>query len=205
MRKLRHTDSCSVLEASRYGVCQFTGVSQLTCKQVESPSSQARCSKDLSLKASGVVFCLIANSDSSWSKGFIELQVTEQDDLGLMETSSRAAKNKNKKGKKTTPPKRKTAQKQRYVFVPQIIKTKVYQDYFDPRPEVEKRILKLADLVRLCADCHACIQLKLVRQQPKKKARKRPSAEAAASRVETYDRNLLVQPYFCSSRIDLFI
>ena len=32
-------------------------------------------------------------------EGFIEIEVTEKDDLGLMETNSRAGKSKNKKGK----------------------------------------------------------------------------------------------------------
>lgn len=81
-------------------------------------------------------------------EGFIEIEVTEKDDLGLMETNSRASKSKNKKGKKAAAAKRKTAQKQRYVFVRGVTETKTYQDYFDPGPDVEKRILKLAELVR---------------------------------------------------------
>lgn len=69
----------------------------------------------------------------------------EQDDLGLMETSTRSAKNKSKKPKNRRNP----ARKSRYKFVNSVVHTKGYQDYFDPSPEVEKRVLSLADLVSI--------------------------------------------------------
>lgn len=39
-------------------------------------------------------------------------------------------------------------QKPRYVFVRKIMKEHKYKDYFDPDPEVEKKLLGLEDLVR---------------------------------------------------------
>ena len=61
-----------------------------------------------------------------------------------METRTRNAKNK-KKGTKSNS-RRRTTLKQRYVFVPSVVSTPIYQDYFNPVPEVEKRVLSLADL-----------------------------------------------------------
>ena len=63
-----------------------------------------------------------------------------------METNTRASKSKNKKGSKSKQARRKTMQKSRYIFVREIKKTQEYKDYFNPNPEVEKRILGLDDL-----------------------------------------------------------
>ena len=73
------------------------------------------------------------------------MEVEEQDDLGLLETKSRQRKSKGKPTKK--PPRRKTGQKQTYVFVRSMIKSQEYKDYFNPNSETEKRLLGLADLV----------------------------------------------------------
>lgn len=50
---------------------------------------------------------------------------------------------------KKPPPRRKTTVKQRYVFVKEIKRDRIYRDYFDADPEVEKRLLGLEDLVCL--------------------------------------------------------
>lgn len=39
-------------------------------------------------------------------------------------------------------------QRTRYAFVSASKKTALYRDYFTPTPDVEKRILKLADMVK---------------------------------------------------------
>ena len=56
---------------------------------------------------------------------------------------------KSSKGKSTRkqPARRRTMQKQKYIFNQQILEEKAYQDYFDPDPEVEKRLLGLDELV----------------------------------------------------------
>ena len=66
-----------------------------------------------------------------------------------MESKTRQQKGKGKSVKK--PPRRKTGQKQTYVFVRSMIKTQEYKDYFNPNSEAEKRLLGLADLV--CTGC----------------------------------------------------
>ncbi|KAJ3558173.1 hypothetical protein NM688_g1079 [Phlebia brevispora] len=80
------------------------------------------------------------------TEGFIALENREQDDLGMMETTTYSSKSKNKKGTRSRPTRRKTTHKPRYVFVRTIINTQEYQDYFNPSPDVEKRILGLAEL-----------------------------------------------------------
>lgn len=62
-----------------------------------------------------------------------------------METNTRALRSKNKKGSRK-PAQRKTMQKAHYVFVRESLKTQEYQDYFDPNPVVERRLLDLDDL-----------------------------------------------------------
>lgn len=65
--------------------------------------------------------------------------------MGLLETKTRQSKNAGKATKK--PPRRKTGQKPKYVFVRSMMKSQEYKDYFDPNSEAEKRLLGLADLV----------------------------------------------------------
>lgn len=84
--------------------------------------------------------------DAYASTGFIVLENQEQDALGIMETNTRASKSK-KKGSRAKPTRRKTMQKSRYVFVRESLKTQEYQDYFNPNPVVERRLLDLDDLV----------------------------------------------------------
>ncbi|KZT71267.1 HORMA-domain-containing protein [Daedalea quercina L-15889] len=55
--------------------------------------------------------------------------------------------NTGKKGKGRQP-RRKTMRKPRYVFVSALTQGQAYRGYFDPDPEVEKKVLGLSDLVR---------------------------------------------------------
>ena len=68
-----------------------------------------------------------------------------------METASVATKRKGRGGKanpKTrASQRRKNLQKPVYVFVQAIKTENAYQDYFNPDPDVEKRLLGLSDLV----------------------------------------------------------
>lgn len=66
-----------------------------------------------------------------------------------METTSLASKKKTKKvnAKTKAAQRRKVLQKPVYVFVQAIKGEEAYQDYFNPDPEVEKRLLGLSDLV----------------------------------------------------------
>ncbi|KAF7792377.1 hypothetical protein EIP86_003414 [Pleurotus ostreatoroseus] len=106
--------------------------------------------RDLALFRRAIKVCETCNPESlsAFTKliGFIALESKEQDDLGIMETNTRASKSKNKKGSKSKQARRKTMQKSRYIFVREIKKTQEYKDYFNPNPEVEKRILGLDDL-----------------------------------------------------------
>ncbi|KZT26606.1 hypothetical protein NEOLEDRAFT_1062776 [Neolentinus lepideus HHB14362 ss-1] len=77
-------------------------------------------------------------------EGFIEEVSSETDDVGLLDARGRAAKKK-AKGKQ---PKRKNLQKKSYRFVRASKRGTAYQDYFNPDPDVEKRILGLSELVR---------------------------------------------------------
>lgn len=66
-----------------------------------------------------------------------------------METSVHATKGKGKaSGKARQSHRLRTLQKPKYVFVQASINSKAYQDYFDPEPEIEKKLLGLSDLVR---------------------------------------------------------
>ncbi|KAI0699230.1 HORMA domain-containing protein [Cytidiella melzeri] len=78
------------------------------------------------------------------AEGFIALETQGQADLGIVETKTRPQKTKAKTTKKA--PRRKTAQKQRYVFIRSTLTSQEYKDYFDPNSEAEKRLLGLADL-----------------------------------------------------------
>lgn len=65
------------------------------------------------------------------------------------ETSKRSKQVKSNKGTRSTrkQPTRRTTQKQKYVFNQGIVQEEIYQDYFNPDPEVEKRLLGLEELV----------------------------------------------------------
>ncbi|THH00777.1 hypothetical protein EW026_g1803 [Hermanssonia centrifuga] len=105
--------------------------------------------RDLALFRRAIKICEKSRPENlSVFKKLIVLETPESDDLGIMETQTRTTRtNKIKAAVKTKPPpRRKSTRKQRYVFVSSILKTKTYQDYFDPSPEVEKRLLSLADL-----------------------------------------------------------
>ncbi|KAI0934776.1 hypothetical protein AcW1_006192 [Taiwanofungus camphoratus] len=81
------------------------------------------------------------------TEGFITLKTRESDSLGLMETSVHATKGKGKaSGKARQSHRLRTLQKPKYVFVQASINSKAYQDYFDPEPEIEKKLLGLSDL-----------------------------------------------------------
>ncbi|OSD08508.1 DNA-binding protein [Trametes coccinea BRFM310] len=83
------------------------------------------------------------------AEGFIAQNIRETDESGFLETTTRASKRK-ARSKATTKGKagqnRKTLQKPVYVFVQAIKNDDVYKDYFNPEPEVEKRLLGLSDL-----------------------------------------------------------
>ncbi|KAH9901464.1 HORMA domain-containing protein [Cubamyces lactineus] len=83
------------------------------------------------------------------AEGFIAQEICEADESGFMETKSLATKRKPKgkggaKGKVAQ--RRKKLQKAIYVFVQAIKNEEAYKDYFNPDPEVEKRLLGLSDL-----------------------------------------------------------
>ncbi|KAF7322313.1 HORMA domain-containing protein [Mycena chlorophos] len=68
------------------------------------------------------------------NEGFIMEHTLELDDLGFLETRSKATNNKSKsKGKQTK--QRKNVQKTRYTFDYACLKTERYTDYFDPAKE----------------------------------------------------------------------
>ncbi|OBZ65788.1 hypothetical protein A0H81_14343, partial [Grifola frondosa] len=80
--------------------------------------------------------------------GFIALEIQETDDTGILETtttrSHRRKTGKNSKARGSQ--RRKNIQKPKYVFVRASVNGKLYQDYFNPDPEVEKTLLGLSDL-----------------------------------------------------------
>ncbi|TFK94784.1 HORMA-domain-containing protein [Polyporus arcularius HHB13444] len=84
------------------------------------------------------------------SEGFIAQEVREVDDTGFIETTSLSTKRRGRGGKANPKTKasqrRKNLQKPKYVFVQAIKNDNAYNDYFNPDPEVEKRLLELSDL-----------------------------------------------------------
>ncbi|KAI0636628.1 HORMA-domain-containing protein [Trametes polyzona] len=82
------------------------------------------------------------------AEGFIAQEVRATDASGFMETTSLASKRKTKRGGAKAKPaqRRKNLQKPVYVFVQAIKQEDAYKDYFNPDPEVEKRLLGLSDL-----------------------------------------------------------
>ena len=84
-----------------------------------------------------------------------------EDESGFVETKTVTSKRKGRNGKANSKSKsglrRKTMQKPVYIFVQAIKTTDMYKDYFNPDPEVEKRLLGLSDLVwSSLAGCDAC-------------------------------------------------
>ncbi|RPD66479.1 hypothetical protein L227DRAFT_649196 [Lentinus tigrinus ALCF2SS1-6] len=84
------------------------------------------------------------------AEGFIAQEVREADDSGFMETTSLSSKRRGKGGRANAKTKasqrRKNLQKPVYVFVQAIKNEDAYKDYFNPDPEIEKRLLALSDL-----------------------------------------------------------
>jgi hypothetical protein len=78
--------------------------------------------------------------------GFIAVESTVSDELGIGVTRSHAKKGK--KGAKNQTKKQKELQKTRYVFLAQSKRSKAYSDYFNPLPEVENRLMGLSNAVR---------------------------------------------------------
>ncbi|KAK1227809.1 hypothetical protein PQX77_009184 [Marasmius sp. AFHP31] len=72
------------------------------------------------------------------TEGFIVEQSTTINDIGLVETRTRA-KNKGK----SKQAQRRNVQKPKYTFNRQSVKTHAYQDYFNPDREVESRLLDI--------------------------------------------------------------
>ncbi len=108
------------------------------------------------------------------------------DDTGFIETTSLSTKRRGRGGKANPKTKasqrRKNLQKPKYVFVQAIKNDNAYNDYFNPDPEVEKRLLELSDLV-------SCVVFLLIRytdqmlsQKPERKSRKKKNdAQHAAA------------------------
>lgn len=85
--------------------------------------------------------------------GFIAQENRELDESGMLATTTVTSKRRGRgRGGKTNPKprtglRRKNLQKAVYVFVQNIKNEDIYKDYFNPDPEVEKRLLGLSDLV----------------------------------------------------------
>ena len=85
--------------------------------------------------------------------GFIAQENRELDESGMLATTTVTSKRRGRgRGGKTNPKpraglRRKNLQKPVYVFVQNIKHEDIYKDYFNPYPEVEKRLLGLSDLV----------------------------------------------------------
>ncbi|KAM5531726.1 hypothetical protein V8D89_014575 [Ganoderma adspersum] len=86
------------------------------------------------------------------AEGFIAQESRELDESGMLATTTVTSKRRGRgRGGKTNPKprtglRRKNLQKAVYVFVQNIKNEDVYKDYFNPDPEVEKRLLGLSDL-----------------------------------------------------------
>lgn len=63
------------------------------------------------------------------------------------ETGKQTRSRKGTRSTRKQPARRRTAQKHKYIFNRGIIQDETYQDYFNPDPEVEKRLLELEELV----------------------------------------------------------
>jgi hypothetical protein len=85
-------------------------------------------------------------SHASFLLGFIAVETTVTDELGLLSTRVRSAKGKTKakgKSKKT----RKEIQKAKYYFVESSKRTAAYADYFNPDVDIERRMMGLSEAV----------------------------------------------------------
>jgi hypothetical protein len=78
--------------------------------------------------------------------GFIAVESTVCDELGVGVTRSHAKKGK--KSAKTKTKKQKELQKTKYVFLAKSKRSKAYSDYFNPLREVENCLMGLSDAVR---------------------------------------------------------
>ncbi|KIP10850.1 hypothetical protein PHLGIDRAFT_64843 [Phlebiopsis gigantea 11061_1 CR5-6] len=65
----------------------------------------------------------------------------------ICETGKQTRSRKGTRSTRKQPARRRTAQKHKYIFNRGIIQDETYQDYFNPDPEVEKRLLGLEELV----------------------------------------------------------
>ncbi|KAH8117033.1 DNA-binding protein [Phellopilus nigrolimitatus] len=74
--------------------------------------------------------------------GFITLEVTETDKLGLIETRSRTTRSAAKKKVKSS------KQVHKYIFDKATVNTAAYKDYFNPDSEAEKTMLGLKNMGR---------------------------------------------------------
>ena len=86
---------------------------------------------------------MIFDTHSGFRIGFIALH----GDVPDSESARGKGKNNGKAKTKSRQPRRKTMQKPLYVFVGASTLSQAYKDYFDPGPEVEKKVLGLSDLV----------------------------------------------------------
>ncbi|KAJ7161498.1 HORMA domain-containing protein [Mycena crocata] len=74
------------------------------------------------------------------NEGFVVEQSTEIDDIGFAQTRSKTVRGKSK-AKSKQPKQRKNVQKSKYAFNRASLSSVEYSDYFNPDPEVEKRML----------------------------------------------------------------
>ncbi|KAG5638989.1 hypothetical protein H0H81_008210 [Sphagnurus paluster] len=75
------------------------------------------------------------------TEGFIVGQSTALDDLGFP-----TVHDKTKKSKAQQPKNRKNVQRTKFMFNRAVLQTTQYQDYFDPDPQVEARIIGISEL-----------------------------------------------------------
>lgn len=113
--------------------------------------------------------------------GFIGQENREVDDTGFIETKTVSSKRKGRSGKPNPNPRtglrRRKLQKPVYVFVETIKDEEVYKDYFNPDPEVEKRLLGLSDLVWPPTCSFVLIANSTRGQKPERRSRKKKNEE----------------------------
>ncbi|KAI5120474.1 hypothetical protein M0805_006494 [Coniferiporia weirii] len=90
-----------------------------------------------------VAKCEASSAGQLWKRlereGFIAIEITETDQLGIVETRTRASRSKAKKVKSAK-------QTQKYIFAQTSKKTAAYRDYFSPGSDAEKTMLGLDNL-----------------------------------------------------------
>ena len=97
-----------------------------------------------------------------------------------METKSLTSKRKPKgktNAKTKTTQRRRNLQKPVYVFIEAIRTENVYKDYFNPDPEVEKRLLGLSNLVWPPTCSFVLIADSTRGQKPERRSRKKKNEE----------------------------